>query len=117
MTTAQAREREIAAGAVGAFGKLRGGHLRDPRLSISCKTRDGELMGFVWIEPGAKTRYVAVAQDTFSEVYEVAGDLPIRVATTSDVEIEGSRAAFDISEHDARGMLLRRYRLESAVAG
>lgn len=101
----------------GAFGTLRDGHLLDPRLSISCKTRDGDLMGFVWIEPGAKTQYVAVAQHTFSEVYEVGGDLPVRVATTSDVEIEGSRAAFDISEHDASGTLLRRYRLESAVAG
>ncbi|CAN5139274.1 hypothetical protein BH09ACT13_BH09ACT13_04050 [soil metagenome] len=101
----------------GAFGKLRDEHLRDPRLSISCKTRDGDLIGFVWIAPGAKTQYVAVAQDTFSEVYEVGGDLPIRVATTSDVEIEGSRAAFDVSEHDVSGTLLRRYRLESAVAG
>lgn len=101
----------------GSFGALRDGHLLDPRLSISCKTRDGGLMGFVWIEPGPGTQYVAVAQQTFSEVYEVAGGLPIRVATTRDVEIEGSRAGFDISEHDASGTLLRRYRLESAVAG
>jgi hypothetical protein len=39
------------------------------------------------------------------------------VATTSDIDVERSYATFQISEHDARGRLLRRYELEAAVAG
>jgi hypothetical protein len=102
----------------GAFGRLYSGHLRDPRLDMGgCITENRELVGFVWIEPSRDSRYVAVEQPGFAEVYRVAGGLPIRVATTSGIEIGGSRATFDLSEHDARGRLLRKYRLEAAVAG
>ena len=101
----------------GAFGNLYGGHLRDPRLDILCRTADGAYMGFAWVEPRADARYVAVEQPGYVEVYEVAGGLPVRIATTTDVEIEGSRASFRISEHDAQGKLLKRYVLEAVVAG
>jgi hypothetical protein len=101
-----------------AFGQLDGGHLRDPRLDMgSCTTRDGGLLGFAWIEPSRGARYVVVQEPTYAEVYEVAGGSPVRVTTTRDVEIEGSRAAFDISEHESDGELIRRYRLEARVAG
>ena len=101
-----------------AFGQLYAGHLRDPRLDMgACTTRGGGLVGFAWIEPGPNVRYVAVEQPGYAEVYEKAGDVPIRVTTTSDVEIEGSRAAFDVSEHDSNGKLIRSYRLEARVAG
>lgn len=101
----------------GAYGTLYGGRLRDPRLTIGCTTKDGKPMGFVWVQTSPTTRYVVVAQPGYAEVYRAAGDLPVRVATTSGVEIEGSRATFDLSEHDAKGRLLRKYRLEAAVAG
>lgn len=102
----------------GAFGRLYSGHLRDSRLDMGgCTTENRELVGFVWIEPSQDTRYVVVEQPGYAEVYRVAGDLPVRVATTSGVEIERSRATFELSEHDARGGLLRKYRLEAAVAG
>lgn len=102
----------------GAFGRLYSGHLRDPRLDMGgCTTENREPVGFVWIKPSRDSHYVAVEQPGFAEVYRVAGGLPVRVATTSGIEIAGSRATFDLSEHDARGRLLRKYRLEAAVAG
>lgn len=101
----------------GAYGMLFDGRLRDPVLDLICDTGDGEPMGFVWIEPGRNARYVVVEQPGYAEVYEVAGGLPVRVATTTGVEIEGSRAGLDLREHAADGRLLRAYRLEAAVAG
>ena len=100
-----------------AHGVLYSGHLRDPRLSIGCQTRAETPMGFVWVEPEPSATYVVVEQPGYAEVYAVAGELPVRVATTSGVEIEGSRASFDLREHAGDGRLLRAYRLEAAVAG
>jgi hypothetical protein len=100
-----------------AYGRLYAGRLRDPRLSIVCQALDSGPVGFVWVTPSPATRYVSVEQPGYVEVYEVAGDLPIRVATTSGVKIEGSSATFDVLEHDAQGTLAREYRLEAAVAG
>jgi hypothetical protein len=101
-----------------SFGRLYSGRLRDPRLDIAgCRTVNGTPMGLAWVEPGPITRYVVVRQPGYSEVYETAGGLPLRIASTTGVEVEGSRASFEISEHDASGRLLRRYRLDAAVAG
>ena len=101
----------------GAYGQLFQGRLRDPRLNIGCLTEDDEMVGFVWVQPDRRARYVSVEQPEYVEVYEVAGDLPVRVATRSGVQVEGSRATFDLLEHDDNGRLLRGYRLEAAVAG
>ncbi len=101
----------------GAYGVLYSSQLRDPRLSMGCQTRDETPMGFVWIEPEPSAMYVVVEQPGYAEVYEVAAGLPVRVATTTGVEIEGSRASLDLREHAADGGLLRTYRLEAAVAG
>ena len=100
----------------GAFGRLYAGHLRDPRLDMGCRTRDDGPLGFAWIEPRPDVEYVVVEQSGYAEVYAVAGGLPIRV-TTSDVETEQSRAAFDVSEHTADGTRIQDYRLEASVAG
>jgi hypothetical protein len=100
-----------------SFGRLYQGHLRDPRLDIAgCRTADGAPLGLAWVEPSQGTRYVAVEQEGYVEVYEVAGGLPVRVAT-SKVHVQGSRATFDVSEHDAGGGLLRTYRLDAVPAG
>lgn len=101
----------------GAYGALHSGRLLDPRLSIGCRTRDGTPVGFAWVEPQPTAAYVVVEQPGYAEVYEVAGALPVRVATITGVEIEGSRARIDLREHAKDGRLLRRYRLESAVSG
>jgi len=97
-------------------GQLYDGHLRDPRLDIGCSAADGTPMGFAWVEPHTRTRYVTVEQSGYAEVYEVAGSLPVRIATT-DVRIEGSSASFHVSEHDARGVMLQQYVLDAVVAG
>jgi len=74
-------------------------------------------MGFVWVEPAHEARYVTVQQPGFAEVYEVAGELPVRVATTSGLTADPLGARFDLWEHDATGRLLRRYRLDAVPAG
>lgn len=99
-------------------GRLYDGRLRDPRLSIaSCETSEGQLVGFAWIQPDPNARYVAVEQSGYAEVYETAGDLPVRVATTSGVIVEESGARFEVTEHDTAGDLIREYELEARVAG
>ena len=101
-----------------SFGRLYDGHLRDPRLDIAgCTTGDGLAMGFAWVEAARGVRYIVVEQLGYAEVYEVAAALPVRISTTTGVHVEGSRASFDISEHDEGGLLVRRYRLEAAPAG
>jgi hypothetical protein len=100
-----------------AYGELREGRLRDPRLDIGCVTPDGRQTGWVWVQPDDETKYVVVHEPGYAEVYEGAAGLPVRVATSSGVRIEGSRASFELSEHDAAGKRLRRYRLDAVVAG
>lgn len=99
-----------------AYGRLYGGRLRDPRLDILCGTTE-EPVGFVWVYPGPKARYVSVKQPGYVEVYEIAAELPVRIATTSGVDYESFRARFDLLEHDFRGHLLREYELDAFVAG
>jgi hypothetical protein len=100
-----------------AFGRVDDGHLRDPRLGLGgCTTKDGRPLGFAWIEPISGAKYVGIDHDSYVEVYELAGGLPVRV-TTGDVDVERSGASFRVSEHAADGRLLRRYRLEASVAG
>ena len=74
-------------------------------------------MAFAWIEPAAGARFVAVRHHEFVEVYEVVADLPVRVTTTTAIDVEESSAAFEISEHDAGGALLRSYTLTARVGG
>jgi hypothetical protein len=101
----------------GAYGQLYSGRLRDPRLGILCKTTDGAYVGFAWVQPASNVRYVAVEQPEYTEVYEAAGGLPIRIATVSGVDVETSSATFSVSEHDADGRRIRKYELKASVAG
>jgi hypothetical protein len=100
-----------------SFGALDRGHLRDPRLDLGCSTDDGKRLGFAWVEPDANAQFVAVEQPGIVEVYEVAGGLPVRVVTRTNVDVEGSRARFHVSEHDTQGRLLKRYVVDAVVAG
>jgi hypothetical protein len=99
-----------------AYGRVEDGRLGDPRLDLTCTDAAGEAIAFAWIEPRSDARYVAVRQRGFIEVHKTAADLPVRV-TTTDVSPEESAAAFEISEHDFQGALLRRYTLKADVAG
>jgi hypothetical protein len=99
-----------------AFGKLESGRLRDPRLSLTCRTADDESVAFAWIEPDRAAVYVTVAHPGYHEVYRAAGDVPVRVST-ADVDLAASTATFRVSEHSRDGGLLRDYTLEAEVSG
>jgi hypothetical protein len=66
--------------------------------------------------PAHRTRYLVVAQHGYAEAYEVLAGLPVRV-TSQEVDVQDSSATFRVSEHDRDGQLLRRYLVETAVAG
>lgn len=100
-----------------AYGRLERGRLLDPRLDLAgCSTPMGDTVAFAWIAPGARTAYVAVRQDGYTEVYATAGGLPVRV-TTNAVSVDRSSATFDVSEHSSTGALVRSSLLEVRVAG
>jgi hypothetical protein len=99
-----------------AWGRLHDGLLRDPRLDLVCGSIE-DPVAFAWVQPASEARWVSVEQPGFVEVYEVAGDLPVRVVTTSGVDHERSSASFLLFEHDAQGRLVRQYRLAASAAG
>ncbi len=98
-----------------AFGRLQHGRLRDARLDLAC-SGSGKPLAFAWIEPARRARYVVVKHRAYAEAYRVAAGLPVRVVT-SDVDLERSRATFDVSEHASDGRRLRTFRVETQVAG
>jgi hypothetical protein len=100
----------------GSYGPLDDGRLRDPRLGVLCQTSDGAPIGFAWIQPPPGVGYVALIEPDYTEIYPVAGGLPIRVATVAGVRIEETRATFEIREYDAAGQLLREYAVDTSVA-
>ncbi len=91
--------------------------LDDPRLDLACLTASGGPIAFAWVEPAARTRYVAVRQLGFVEVYPVTANLPVRVTTTTGIDLGASGSVFEVSEHDRSGRLVRAYTLEARVAG
>jgi hypothetical protein len=99
-----------------ASGRLGSGHLRDPRLSLSCVSGDGRPVAFAWVEPDPDARYIVVGQSGYVEVYPTAGDVPVRV-TANHVDLETSSATFSVSEHDRNGGVLRSFELGAQVAG
>lgn len=101
-----------------AFGRLSGGRLRDPRLDLGgCRTSDGDPIAFVWIDPGPGARYVVVRRAGFSEAYETRAGLPVRVATTENVDLARSSAIVLTSEHAADGRRLRTREVKALVSG
>jgi hypothetical protein len=97
-------------------GRIDAGVLNDPRLDL-CTNTDSELTGFAWVEPQPATKWVVISDAGKREVYEVAESLPVRVTTMEGVQLESSRASFDIEEYAADGSKLREYVLETGVAG
>jgi len=99
-----------------AFGRLSGARLLDPRLTITCRDDDGDLVGFAWVQPSDAAAFVVVQIPGHAEIYPVVGMTPVRV-TTTDVDVASSHASFAISEHARDGTRLRSYDLEAQVAG
>jgi hypothetical protein len=101
-----------------ALAQVRDERLLDPRLDLaSCSTLSGDSIAFTWVEPGPRTRFVAAGRNGFVEVYPVVAGLPVRVATTSGIDLDTSSASVDVSEHDPEGRRLRSYTLRTPVAG
>jgi hypothetical protein len=101
----------------GAAGKLVDDRLLDPRLDIGCRDRDGRPLAYAWVEPIAGARWIGVEQGGFTEVYEVLGGLPVRIATRRRIDLPSSRATFGVTQYDGAGVPLLRGDLEAAVAG
>jgi len=99
-----------------SVGRLVAGALEDPRLDILCVDRRDTPVGFAWLEPVPDARWVVVAGAAGADLEPVAAGLPIRVATRA-VHGAASSATFAVTEYDARGDELVRYRLLARVAG
>ena len=101
----------------GSVGALHGGRLLDPRLDILCRDPAGKPLAYAWIEPAAGSQWIGVDQGAFMEMYEVAAGLPVRVASTRNVDRRRSRARFDVTHYDEQGRELVSGKVEAAVAG
>jgi hypothetical protein len=88
----------------------------DPRLSVTCRGPDGKPVGFAWVVPLSRARYVVVRSKGYAEAYPVITGLPVRV-TTLDIDLASSTARLDVSEHSAAGRRLADYDVTARVAG
>jgi hypothetical protein len=90
--------------------------LRDPRLSLTCRSDGGDPIGFAWVVPMSGAAFVVVQNDGYAEAYPTAGQLPIRV-TTSGVDSATSSAHVELTEHAKDGRLVRARSVDAQVAG
>jgi hypothetical protein len=101
----------------GSVGLLFEGELLDPRLDILCRDRQGRELAYAWVEPVAGSHWIGVDQGSYTELYEAAADLPVRIASTRRIDRESSRATFEVIHYDVRGRELLKGEVEAAVAG
>jgi len=106
--------RRLCGGAVGEWHNRR---LNDPRLDILCTDRARRPLAAAWIVPVRRARWISVRERRVTEVYPVAGGLPVRIWTRDGVRYERSSAVFDVTERAADGRKLAHVRLRAAVAG
>ena len=97
-------------------GTLYGGRLRDPRLTL-CRPPHGRPVAFIWVTPRLRARWVGIRQGRRTELYRVAGDLPLRVSSDRNVRIRGSTATFFVRQYGGHGQLLERQTITARVAG
>jgi hypothetical protein len=101
----------------GSAGRLVAGRLLDPRLDLVCQGRDGKPLAYAWLSPAHGVRWIGVDQGSYTEVYEVLGTLPVRVATARHIDRTRSRARFLVTQYDSHGRPLIKGKLEAGVAG
>jgi hypothetical protein len=101
----------------GSVGRLHDGRLLDPRLDILCRDPRGRPLAYAWVEPVAGSHWIGIDQGSYTELYEVAADLPVRIASTRGVDRQNSRATFEVTHYDVRGRELLKGIVEAAVAG
>jgi hypothetical protein len=97
--------------------RLRGERLRDPRLDLCADSKGRLVAAFAWIQPLPATSFVVVDQQGYSEVYRVAGRLPMRISTATGIDADSSSAVFEYAEYSATGRRLARRTLRAYVAG
>lgn len=100
-----------------SVGRLYDGRLLDPRLDILCRDPNGRRLAYAWVEPAAGSHWIGVDQGSYTEVYEVAAGLPVRIATRRGIDEDAATATFELTQHGIHGRELLRSRLEAAVAG
>lgn len=98
-------------------GLLFEGKLLDPRLDILCRDRKENPIAYAWVQPVMGAHWIGVVQGSYTEIYEVLGRLPVRIASARGIEAGRARAAFDLMQFDSHGKELIKGRLEAAVAG
>lgn len=101
----------------GSAGRLVAGRLLDPRLDVACRDRKGHPLAYAWVEPAAGARWIGVDQGSYTEIYEVLGGVPVRIATAKRIELARSRATFVVTQFDSHGKALIKGKLEARVAG
>lgn len=106
--------RKLCGGAVAAW---RSGGLNDPRLDILCADSARRPLAAAWVVPVPRARTIAVRERHATELYPVAGGLPVRIWTRDGVHYQRSRAVFDVTQRAADGRTLAHERLHAAVAG
>jgi hypothetical protein len=106
--------RKLCGGAVAAW---RSGRLNDPRLDILCADPARRPLAAAWIVPVPRVRTIAVRDRHATELYPVAGGLPVRIWTRDGVRYARSSAVFDVTQRAADGRTLAHEQLRAAVAG
>ena len=101
----------------GAVGEWRGGRLNDPRLDVLCTDRARRPLAVAWVVPVEGARSISVRERRVTEVYPVAGGLPVRIWTRDGVRYERSSAVFDVTQRAADGRKLVHEQLRAEVAG
>lgn len=99
----------------GAAWNIRHGTVSDPRLDLCYDRRSRPVIAFAWINPVPHARWIVVDQPGYREIYPVAGGLPVRLSTISDLEHSGG-ALFRTAQYDVRGVLLVRRKVVAAIA-
>jgi hypothetical protein len=100
-----------------AVGEWRARRLNDPRLDVLCADGAGRPLGAAWVVPLPRARSIAVRERGLTEVYPVAGGLPVRIWTRKRVRYGRSSALFDVTQRGPDGRPLAHERLHTAVAG
>lgn len=98
-------------------GDLDHGRVLDPRLDVLCRDRRRRPVAYAFVEPVAGARWIGVRQGGYVELYEVLGDLPVRVVTTTGVDPADARASFELTQFDSEGRELTHGEMEASVAG
>ena len=98
-------------------GRLVVGRLLDPRLDVACRDRSGRPLAYAWVAPVKGVHWIGVDQGRYTEMYEVLGTLPVRVATRTGIDLGRSRATFLVTQYDTHGKALIKGKIEAGVAG